>query len=247
MSRSVVCKGILRRTLRTLTVAAFAVMVGWAPAQAQTGTVTGSVRDGTNGQPIAGAQVSIPSLDIGALANNVGRFLLLNVPVGTHSVQFQYIGYGSETIEVTVAAGQTATSDARLRSEAISLEGVVVTGTAGSARRREIGNSITQINESQIEALPVSNVADILQGRTTGATVLQNGGMIGAGSTIKLRGNNSISQGNSPLVYIDGVRMRATGLIHSDEANQQSNPFDDINPNDIERIEVIKGAAATRL
>ena len=247
MSRSVVCKGILRRTLRTLTVAAFAVMVGWAPAQAQTGTVTGSVRDGTNGQPIAGAQVSIPSLNIGALANNVGRFLLLNVPVGTHSVQFQYIGYGSETIEVTVAAGQTATSDARLRSEAISLEGVVVTGTAGSARRREIGNSITQINESQIEALPVSNVADILQGRTTGATVLQNGGMIGAGSTIKLRGNNSISQGNSPLVYIDGVRMRATGLIHSDEANQQSNPFDDINPNDIERIEVIKGAAATTL
>ncbi len=247
MSRSNVCNGILRRTMRTLTVAAFAVLVGWVPAQAQTGTVTGSVRDGTNGQPIAGSQVSIPALNIGALANNVGRFLLLNVPAGTHSVQFQYIGYGTETMEVTVTAGGTATADARLRSEAISLDGVIVTGTAGAARRREIGNSVTQINEATIEAAPVSNVADILQGRATGATVLNNGGMVGAGSTIKLRGNNSISQGNSPLIYVDGVRMRATSLIHSDEANQAANPFDDINPNDIARIEVIKGAAATTL
>ena len=247
MSRSNVCNGILRRTMRTLTVAAFAVLVGWAPAQAQTGTVTGSVRDGTNGQPIAGSQVSIPALNIGALANNVGRFLLLNVPAGTHSVQFQYIGYGTETMEVTVTAGGTATADARLRSEAISLDAVIVTGTAGAARRREIGNSVTQINEATIEAAPVSTVADILQGRATGATVLNNGGMVGAGSTIKLRGNNSISQGNSPLIYVDGVRMRATSLIHSDEANQAANPFDDINPNDIARIEVIKGAAATTL
>ncbi len=247
MSRSNVRNGILRRTMRTLTVAAFAVLVGWVPAQAQTGTVTGSVRDGTNGQPIAGSQVSIPELNIGALANNVGRFLLLNVPAGTHSVQFQYIGYGTETMEVTVTAGGTATADARLRSEAISLDGVIVTGTAGAARRREIGNSVTQINEAAIEAAPVSNVADILQGRATGATVLNNGGMVGAGSTIKLRGNNSISQGNSPLIYVDGVRMRATSLIHSDEANQAANPFDDINPNDIARIEVIKGAAATTL
>ena len=247
MSRSNVCNGILRRTTRTLTITAFAVMVGLTPVQAQTGTVTGSVRDGTNGQPIAGAQVSISSLNLGALANNVGRYLLLNVPAGTHSVRFQYIGYGTETIEVTVAAGQTATADARLRSGAISLDGVVVTGTAGSARRREIGNSIVQINESVIEAIPASDVADILQGRTTGATVLQNGGMIGAGSTIKLRGNNSMTQGNSPLVYVDGVRMRATSLVFSDEANQASNPFDDINPNDIARIEVIKGAAATTL
>ena len=247
MSLSVVRNGILRIASRSFFVAAFAVMVAGAPAQAQTGTVTGTVRDATNGQPISGAQVSIPALNIGALANNVGRFLLLNVPAGTHEVQFQYIGYGNETMEVTVAAGQTATSDARLRSEAISLEGVVVTGTAGASSRREIGNSISQINQAAIEAAPVSDVADILQGRTTGATVLSNGGQVGAGSTIKLRGNNSISQGNSPLVYIDGIRMRESALFNSDEANQGSNPMDDINPDDIERIEVIKGAAATTL
>ena len=172
MSRSVVRKGILRRASRSFLVASAALLVAWAPAQAQTGTVTGTVRDATNGQPIAGAQVSIPALNIGALANNVGRFLLLNVPAGTHQVQFQYIGYGTETIEVTVAAGQTATADARLRNEAISLEGVVVTGTAGASSRREIGNSISQINQSAIEAAPVTDVADILQGRATGFATL---------------------------------------------------------------------------
>jgi TonB-dependent SusC/RagA subfamily outer membrane receptor len=191
--------------------------------------------------------VSVPALNLGALANNVGRFLLLNVPAGTHTVSVQYIGYGAEEMEVTVSAGQTASVDFRLRSEAISLEGVVVTGTAGAARRREIGNSITQINQAQIEAAPISDVGDILQGRALGATVLDNSGMVGAGNTIRLRGNNSVSQGNSPLIYVDGIRIRNTAYPGDPEQNQSASPLNDINPDDIERVEVIKGAAATTL
>ena len=228
---------------------AAAVLIGTvqAPLAAQTGTVTGTVRSATNGQPIPGAQVAIPELNIGVLANNVGRYLLPNVGAGTHTVQVQYIGYTTSTAEVTVTAGAAAIQDFDLRSEAISLEGVIVTGTAGAARRREIGNSVSQLNEEAFQSAPISNVADILQGRALGVTVLDNGGQVGAGSTIKLRGNNSVSFSNSPLVYVDGVRIRERGLIHSDEANQQTNPFDDINPADIERIETIKGAAATTL
>jgi len=228
---------------------AAAVLIGTvqAPLAAQTGTVTGTVRSATNGQPIPGAQVAIPELNIGVLANNVGRYLLPNVSAGTHTVQVQYIGYTTSTAEVTVTAGDAAIQDFDLRSEAISLEGVIVTGTAGAARRREIGNSVSQLNEEAFQGAPIQNVADILQGRALGVTVLDNGGQVGAGSTIKLRGNNSVSFSNSPLVYVDGVRIRERGLIHSDEANQQTNPFDDINPADIERIETIKGAAATTL
>ena len=228
---------------------AAAVLIGTVqtPLAAQTGTVTGTVRSATNGQPIPGAQVAIPELNIGVLANNVGRYLLPNVGAGTHTVQVQYIGYTTSTAEVTVTAGDAAIQDFELRSEAISLEGVIVTGTAGAARRREIGNSVSQLNEEAFQSAPISNVADILQGRALGVTVLDNGGQVGAGSTIKLRGNNSVSFSNSPLVYVDGVRIRERGLIHSDEANQQTNPFDDINPADIERIETIKGAAATTL
>lgn len=247
MSRAKFAWATPRFTGRALVGALALLVLAWAPAKAQDGSVTGVVRDAATGQPIAGAQVTIAALNIGRVANNVGRYLLPGVPAGTHTVSVSYIGYGPEEAEVTVPSGGVATTDFSMNSEAISLEGVVVTGTAGAARRREIGNSISQINESTISSQPVTNVANILQGRTVGATVLSNGGQVGAGSTVKLRGNNSISQGNSPLVYIDGVRMRSTGLIHSDEANQQTNPIDDINPNDIERIEVIKGAAATTL
>ena len=170
------------------------------------------MRSATNGQPIPGAQVAIPELNVGILANNVGRYLLPNVPAGTHTVEVQYIGYSAVSAEVTVTVGQAAIQDFDLRSEAISLEGVVVTGTAGAARRREIGNSISQLNEEAFQSAPIQNVADILQGRALGVTVLTNGGQVGAGSTIKLRGNNSVSFSNSPLVYVDGVRIRERGL-----------------------------------
>lgn len=250
MFPSIVRNGNLRRAMRIFTVTALAVLTPWAAGDAlaqATGQVTGTVRDATNGQPISGAQVSIPSLNLGALANNVGRFLLLNVPAGTHTVHVDYIGYGSGEMEVTVAAGQTATADFRLRSEAISLEGVVVTGTAGAARRREIGNSITQINEAAIEAAPISDIGDILQGRAVGATILDTSGQVGAGNTIRLRGNNSVTQGNDPLVYVDGVRIRNSAYPGDPENNQAPSPLNDINPDDIERVEVIKGAAATTL
>ena len=240
-------RAVGRAAHQPLLIAALLVATVQAPVAAQTGTITGSVRSATNGQPIAGAQVAIPELNIGILANNVGRYLLQNVPAGTHTMQVRYIGYTATTAEVTVTADGALVQDFGLRSEAISLEGVVVTGTAGAARRREIGNSVSQLNEEAFRSSPISNVADILQGRALGVTVLTNGGQVGAGSTIKLRGNNSVSFSNSPLVYVDGVRIRERGLIHSDEANQQTNPFDDINPADIERIETIKGAAATTL
>lgn len=237
-----------RRTL-ALAVAVLATLGWWggaAEAQ-QTGTVTGTVRHASNGSAIAGAQVSISALNTGILTNNVGRYVLVGVPAGTHTVEVRYIGYSTETVEVTVASGGAATADFALRSDAVSLEGVVVTGTAGAARRREIGNSVSSISGEVFESQPIARVADALQGRTLGATVLNNGGQVGAGTTIKLRGNNSVSFSNSPLIYVDGVRIRERGIVHSIEANQQTNPFDDINPADIERIEVVKGAAATTL
>ncbi|MDE2679576.1 MAG: SusC/RagA family TonB-linked outer membrane protein [Gemmatimonadota bacterium] len=236
-----------RAALPTLLAGALVATVPALIEAQQTGTITGTVRSATNGQPLAGAQVSIPAINAGIMANNVGRYLIPNIPVGTHTVTVTFIGYETVEAEVTVTAGGAAVENFEMRSEAISLEGVVVTGTAGAARRREIGNSVSQLNAEVFESSPVVNVADILQGRALGATVLTNGGQVGAGSTIKLRGNNSVSFSNSPLVYVDGVRIRERGMVHSQEANQQRNPFDDINPADIERIETIKGAAATTL
>jgi len=212
-----------------------------------TGTVTGMVTNAVSGESIAGAQISIPGTGIGTLANNVGRFVLLNVPAGTQTIQAEFIGFGAATQEVTVPSGGSVVVDFGLRNEAISLEGVVVTGTAGSARKREIGNSVSQINAAQLENSPITEAADMLMGRATGVTVQMNSGQVGVGSSIRLRGNNSVSQGNNPLIYVDGIRIRDGGTMYQDEAGQSSSPLTDINPDDIERIEVIKGAAASTL
>jgi len=216
-------------------------------AQAATGTITGVVRNSVSREAIAGAQISIPGTGVGVLANNVGRYLILNAPAGEQTLQAQFIGYSTETRTVSVQAGETVTVDFELRSEAISLAGVVVTGTAGQARRKEVGNSIAQINSAQIENAPILDAADALQGRAAGVTVMMNSGQVGVGSTVRLRGNNSVAMGNNPLIYVDGIRVRNSGSTYQDEGGQSLGPLSDINPDDIERIEVIKGAAASTL
>src|SRR5690606_8982100 len=114
-------------------------------AQAQ-GTITGRVTQGSTMRPLAGAQVSIPGSGIGALANNEGRYLLVNVPVGQHTVRVEIIGFGTQEQQVTVAQGQTASLDFQLETQALGLDEIVVTGTAGGQQRRAIGNVVGSLN-----------------------------------------------------------------------------------------------------
>ncbi len=216
-------------------------------AAAQTGTITGSVQDAVSLSPLAGAQVSVVGTTLGQLANNVGRYLIIDVPAGQQTVRVEIIGYGTIEQEVTVPGGGAVTADFNLRQDAIALEGVVVTGTAGQARRREVGNSISSIDNEDIQFTAVTDFGDVLQGRTTGIQVNDHSGQVGAASQIRLRGNNSLTQGNNPLIYVDGVRMESNPIGADDEGAQTPSAFDMINPQDIERMEVIKGPAATTL
>ena len=227
--------------------AALALAVSGSQLAAQTGTVTGSVRDAVSQAPVPAAQVSIVGTSLGMLTNNVGRFLVMNVPAGPQTVRVELIGYGTLEIEVTVPAGGAATADFDMRQDAIALEGVIVTGTAGQARRREVGNSISAVMAEDIALTAVTDFGDVLQGRTAGIQVNDHSGQVGAASQIRLRGNNSLTQGNNPLIYIDGVRMESNPIGSDDEGAQTPSTFDMINPNDIERMEVIKGPAATTL
>ncbi len=250
MSRtlSVATSEKIRRRVSVLAVIlTFGVALPASVSAQATGTITGVITNAVSGETVAGAQVSIVGTSLGTLSNNVGRYIILNAPVGTQTVRVNYIGFGQEEVQVDVTAGGSAVADFQLRSEAISLEGVVVTGTAGQARKREVGNSISQINSAQVEAAPISDVGDLLQGRATGLVVQESAGGPGAGNRIRLRGNNSISQGNNPLFYVDGVRVNSDAYPVDGELNQAPSPIHDINPDDIERVEVIKGAAATTL
>jgi TonB-dependent SusC/RagA subfamily outer membrane receptor len=223
------------------------------PVGAQTGTITGKVTS-ENGQSLAAAQVQVVGTSLGTRTGMDGSYTITNVPAAQYRVRAQFIGHRPTEQAVTVTAGGTVTADFLMRAQALALDAVVVTGTGSSARQREIGNSISQIDMSKVQ-LPSANVGQLLQGRTTGMTVMPSSASAGSGSMIRLRGNVSVSMSNQPLIYVDGVRIRSDGYQRnvpptgSDlrSGNDVASPLNDINPNDIERVEVIKGAAAATL
>ncbi len=225
------------------------LMVGvTAPLAAQSnGVIEGRVVSAVTSRPLAEVQVSLIGTTLGARTDEQGRYRIGAVPAGTHRLRAQRIGFTSVTNPVTVAAGQTATADFSLREAALSLDAVVVTGTAAETRQKEVGNATATIDASALEVAPVTNTQEMIAGRAPGVTVLSNGGQPGTGGTIRLRGTNSITQTNNPVVYVDGIRIYNENTRAAGGARQNTLPLNDIKAEDIERIEIVKGAAATTL
>jgi TonB-linked SusC/RagA family outer membrane protein len=226
------------------------VLVGDAWAQ---GSVTGRVVQSSTLRPLAGAQVSIPGTGIGALANNDGRYLLVNVPVGQHTVRVEIIGFATQERSVTVTAGQSVAADFQLETQALGLDEIVVTGTAGGVQRRAIGNVVATVSaEKQLEARNPESVQTLLSGSTPGVMINVGVGNVGAGGNIVIRGMSTMGGSGSavlgtsaPILIIDGVR--ANGGTDGQASGGATSRLNDINPEDIERIEIIKGPAAATL
>ena len=219
-----------------------------APVQ---GTLTGQVVAAGTLRSLVAAQVFIVGTGIGRLTNANGRYLLINVPDGSHTLRVELIGYATGEQQVTITSGTTTTVDFQLEEEALALDEIVVTGTAGQARRREVGNTVAQINTSTILE-PLSSVDALLQARVPGILVAGQSGNSGSGAMIRLRGNVSVALSNQPLIYVDGVRIKSEpyplgGSSRQDRPATTGSPLNDINPADIDRVEIIKGAAATTL
>jgi outer membrane receptor for ferrienterochelin and colicins len=154
-----------RRCLTHALFAAFLVALPGLSAQ----TVTGRVIDQSSGQPLASVQVFVAGSGIGSLTQQNGRFLLVNVPVGIHSLTAERIGYRSVTAEVTVDAGGTTVQDFALSQEALGLDEIIVTGTPGGTQRRAIGNSVLSVSAADItQTVAVNNIQDLMGGRTPG-------------------------------------------------------------------------------
>src|SRR6266496_46603 len=246
------------RTVRVLMAVAIVLSpsLGVQLLAAQTGTIEGAVKNAVTGDAIVGAEVTIGGTNMGTRTGTGGRFTLVNVAAGLREIRVLAIGYKVATVPVTVTADQVNTVDVALTVSVLQLDAVVVTGTAGQARVREVGNSIAQVNVSQVKDPPV-NMDQLLQARAPGLNVMQTSGMAGEGAQIRLRGAVSVSQSNQPIVYVDGVRVRSEGYRRNrppfDDsngfrgANYQASPLNDINPADVDRVEIIKGAAASTL
>jgi TonB-dependent starch-binding outer membrane protein SusC len=241
----------MTRALRTIAVTLTLAAATAAAAFAQgVGTVTGAVTDQATQQPLPGVQVGIAGTNLSAITNQQGSFLLLNVPAGEHTVRVQVLGYAVENRPVTVRTGETTRVDIGMRVAAIELDELIVSAVTGRAeRRRELGNVVGAINmDRDVSLATVQSFSQVLQARSPGVTVLQSSGTVGAGSRVRIRGSNSVSLSNSPLLVIDGVRVHdSPQSFQLFTGGQTVSRLDDLNPEDIESIEILKGPAASAL
>lgn len=245
---------------RRLCVAAALLTCTSVIASAQvSGTIRGRVTDGGTGRPIADASVTLTGTRLGAVTNSAGDYSMINVPTGNYEIAARRIGYARSARPIVVSSGTETRADLALKVAASTLDAIVVTGTAGEAEKRTLGNSITQLDVADLtQKTTVTNVTEVLQSKTPGLTLLPNSGTPGAAAEFRIRGAGSLV-GYSPVVFIDGVRYNVAGLGNFNptgtlggtggqaQSTQVTSALNLISPQDIESIEVIKGPAAATL
>ena len=248
---SLMCRSPNNSTLRLLraagVLAGFVVSLAGVVA-AQQGTVSGTVVDQANQRPVVGAQVYVAGSTRRVFTDQKGAFVLDKVPAGEVEVRVRMIGYATAAKKVTVTADQATTADMALTASAISLDEVVITAT-GAQTNREQGNAVATIDAAKVVSeAPVTNAADLLNSRTPGLIVQPGGGTSGTGARIRIRGANSVSLSNEPVIIVDGIRVENGSVSNSVGVGGQSpSRINDINPDDIESIEVVKGPSAAVL
>ena len=223
---------------------------------AQAGTVMGSVSDVQSRAALPGAALILEGTAETGLSGDDGRFMLIAVPAGDHVLRVELLGYRPLRRLVSVPADGAAVVDIALTPEPPAMDEIVVTSEAGIRRGREVGNTVARLEIDEVLDRPPT-LSDFLQGAAVGVEVTGGSAEAGQGKQIRLRGNGSMVLSSHPLVYIDGVRMmegafpselfdRPVGGLPGG-ANVTTSPLDLVSVGDIERIEVIKGPAATTL
>ncbi|MGH7719359.1 MAG: TonB-dependent receptor domain-containing protein, partial [Gemmatimonadaceae bacterium] len=198
--------------------------------------------------PVAGAQVQVQGTQLGGITDAAGQFRITGLTGAQVTLQVRRVGFQPTT--QTARVGDLAVR-ILLSETTVELDEVVVTGTAVGQQRRSIGNSVLRLNASEeLQRSAAPDLATLLQSRSPGVIINPTTGRIGSGPTIFIRGRSSLSLSNEPIVYIDGVRVNnatAQGPTSSGFGGQNSDVssrLNDINPEDIESIEIIKGPAA---
>ncbi|MFQ5568567.1 MAG: SusC/RagA family TonB-linked outer membrane protein [Rhodothermales bacterium] len=241
--------------LDKLCIALVFLLLGVSTAAAQT-TVSGSVTDGSNGDALPGVTVLIVGTTLGATSNIDGRYQL-EVPSLPATLVFSFVGF--KTQQIDVSAG-TTTLDVSLEEDILGLDEVVITGVATSVKRSNLANAVGTVSARDLVPAPAQTLERALNGKMAGLYISQNTGAPGGGINVNLRGTSTITGDTQPLYVIDGVIVdnsaiqsgidvvtAATGAGSSRPQGQPSNRIGDINPNDIESIEVLKGASAAAI
>jgi len=248
------------RRLVTLTMGCL-LLLGGTPAAAQntatapkTGTILGTVIDAADETRVVGARVEVLGTARVTYTSSTGAFRLGYLRPGTYQVQINTTGYRTMVQEVTVPADGIARPLIRLSKSAIALDELVVTGRSRTSTRAETGAAVATIQTAPLDAALISNMSQLLQSRVPGMNVLPSGGKPGQGSRIILRGVRSIARDFQPLILVDGVRIDNSAIngLHGRLGTRHIGGeswagIDDLNPDDVDRIEVLRGPAAATL
>jgi len=211
--------------------------------------ISGQIVDQNSNEVLPGANVAIVNTVLGTSSNENGEFeFTATLRPNTYKFRFTFIGYSSKVIDVEI--GDETNVDlgtVELRPDIIGSDEIVVTGTSGAVSKQQLGNAISTVNAEAIETSGASQIDQALSGKVAGALVQQNSGDPAGGISIRLRGPSSLLGSADPLYIVDGVIINNDSPELIDIGGTAQNRLVDLNPNDIERIEVVKGAAAAAL
>lgn len=230
-----------------------AIRTGPARSVGRQGVVEGRVLASRSGSPLRGVRVFVsgtPQLE--AISDQNGNFTLSNVPAGEVVIRTQLLGYTDAQLTVVVTSGATVNVTLELVEQAIGLDEILVSVDAREVRRAEFGTDIERVDaEVAVGQAAVANFSDLLNARAAGVTVTAASGSVGTASTIRVRGQTSLTQDNNPIMYVDGVRVSndtggGPGSFDYPDG-QTTSRLNDINPNDISSIQVMKGPTAAAL
>lgn len=242
-------RSFIRFGVRALALAAVALagLLYAAPLGAQQGAIAGTVTSEL-GDPLAGAQVFIPGTGLGAITDAEGRYRLEDVPAGDVELRVELIGHRPTSREVSVESGQVTTANFELVVTPVTMDELVATIT-GTEVRRSLGYSTADIQvETEVAKARPTSLTTLIQGRAPGVVIRRSSGSVGTGNEIKVRGPGSISLSSVPLIVVDGAIINNENeSFNFFTGGQRTSRLNDLNPDDIESIQILKGAAASAL
>jgi len=224
-----------------------------AASPRQVGIIAGRVTVAQTNEPLDAVTVQIEGTQLGAITDAAGAYRIVNAPTGTYTLSARRLGYARAAQQVTVGDNATVTVNFSLAKTATTLDQVVVTGTPEAQTKRELGNAIGVVNAAEVaKVAPPPNVQQLLNG-VSGVRVQSGGGDVGSGGNTRIRGANSMTLASEPLLYIDGVRVNNAAADNGAfpgvgvDSRYPPSRINDLNPEEIESIEIIKGPAAATL
>lgn len=220
-------------------------------------SISGKVT-GTDGRGLPSVSVAVRNTGFGAATDANGAYTInANLKPGTYTLEFSGVGLKSKEQTVQVGTAAAYTADIQLADDALNLDEVVVTGVSAGTTRKQLGSYVSTVKADQLTKAGSTNVLSALQGKTAGAQIIQNNGDPAGGVSVRFRGISSINSSSEPLYIVDGVIVnnntnRVTNTQNSYDGTNfvgtiGQNRMADINPADIDHIEVLNGAAAAAI